>query len=646
MKTTEPKTSSANNQSSTVSPFFGKSDDSFFSVGGEKLSPFFNQGYIQATMKTGLPDDPYEKEAEKVSHQVVEGFDQAGNVQRKLSASGLQQFKIHPSIIGSRISKKSQKTLSRIPLSAQAKCSECEEEEKMDLKSGAVQFSGEGSAVTRDLENKIQSMRGGGQAMDNTTKAAMESSFGADFSSVKIHTNNQAVQMSQDLNAHAFTVGNDIFFNHGRYHPSSKQGIGLLAHELTHTVQQGGSVQNGQPVNLKEDKNMFGGSVAVGLKLPTSNPQKNQALFTKEINEFQKTGSKSNTGGRVHQNTAVPGIQKADVLENDLSTVPNNLTCPVSTEKVNDENASLDMTFNQGGTILTAEDITNIAVFVNNWHSSALSVPVRIHGYASKDGTPAINWPLSCGRAEAVSKQMQKIQPAAKLSTGKTFPAGTAGIPAGFVQVFAHGETEEFSKTSLLQNRRVTVFVPNIPALPAKLAKAPQAKLKTGPTYKPNVLAPLTTNTPTNKATNFTMAAEFQNDPPNGILATCGEIRQYIKWSNQNVDPARGGHEGFLTDKTFIPGTFYEDRDQVGKRYGHRQGPHSESLAGVNEFLNLKGKQDPLNGPRFNGRDTPNVNGTAAFITSFAGTWEFRLDAIDTCNGDKVLGTDTVKVNF
>jgi hypothetical protein len=241
---------------------------------------------------------------------------------------------------------------------------------------------------------------------------------------------------------------------------------------------------------------------------------------------------------------------------------------------------------------------------------------------------------------------MQKTQPAVKLSTGKTFPAGTAGIPSGFVQAFAHGETDEFSKTSLLQNRRATAFVPNVPALPKKLAKVPQAKLKTGPTYKPNGVAALTTNTPTNKATGFTMTAEFENDPANGIFATCGEIRQYIKWSNQNVDPARFGHEGFLTDKTFIPDTWYEDRDHVGIRYVHSQWPHSVSFAGVNEFLDEKGKQDPLNGTRFNGRDDPNVRGSAAFITSWTGTWEFRIEAIDTCNADKILGTDNVKVNF
>ena len=66
----------------------------------------------------------------------------------------------------------------------------------------------------------------------------MESRFGTDFSNVKIHTGNEAVQMSRELNAQAFMVGNDVYFNEGKYRPNSDSGKHLLAHELTHAVQQ------------------------------------------------------------------------------------------------------------------------------------------------------------------------------------------------------------------------------------------------------------------------------------------------------------------------------------------------------------------------------------------------------------------------
>jgi hypothetical protein len=77
----------------------------------------------------------------------------------------------------------------------------------------------------------------------------MESRFGSDFSSVKIHSDDSAAQISRELNAQAFTVGNDIYFNSGKYSPDSEHGKHLLAHELTHVVQQSFTVaQSKNPV--------------------------------------------------------------------------------------------------------------------------------------------------------------------------------------------------------------------------------------------------------------------------------------------------------------------------------------------------------------------------------------------------------------
>ena len=72
------------------------------------------------------------------------------------------------------------------------------------------------------------------------TRHFMESRIGADFSKVNIHTDGRAVQMSKDLKAQAFTVGHDVYFNSGKYSPDTKEGKHLLAHELTHVVQQKG----------------------------------------------------------------------------------------------------------------------------------------------------------------------------------------------------------------------------------------------------------------------------------------------------------------------------------------------------------------------------------------------------------------------
>lgn len=89
-----------------------------------------------------------------------------------------------------------------------------------------------------DLESRLQAQKGQGEPLDNRTRGEMENSFDTNFGGVKIHTGGEATQLSNDLNAQAFTHGNDIYFNEGTYNPETSAGKHLLAHELTHTVQQ------------------------------------------------------------------------------------------------------------------------------------------------------------------------------------------------------------------------------------------------------------------------------------------------------------------------------------------------------------------------------------------------------------------------
>ncbi|MEP6930657.1 MAG: DUF4157 domain-containing protein, partial [Flavobacterium sp.] len=91
--------------------------------------------------------------------------------------------------------------------------------------------------------------------LDKKTKKEMESGFGSDFSNVKIHTDASAVQMSQELGAQAFTNGNDVYFNQGKYNPGSQEGKHLLAHELTHTVQQTGAKQKSGTIQKSSIEN-------------------------------------------------------------------------------------------------------------------------------------------------------------------------------------------------------------------------------------------------------------------------------------------------------------------------------------------------------------------------------------------------------
>lgn len=94
--------------------------------------------------------------------------------------------------------------------------------------------------VSRAVSGAVTATRGGGNALPASMRAEMEARLGADFSAVRIHDDSQSHQLAQALGANAFTTGSDIYFNQGRYDPASPAGQRLLAHELTHVVQQGG----------------------------------------------------------------------------------------------------------------------------------------------------------------------------------------------------------------------------------------------------------------------------------------------------------------------------------------------------------------------------------------------------------------------
>ena len=99
--------------------------------------------------------------------------------------------------------------------------------------------SSEVKGVLSTLEDNLKSSKGSGSPLSPEVKSSMGESFGSDFKDVRIHNDSASAKMNKDLNAQAFTHGSDIYFNEGKYDPKSKAGSQLLAHELTHTIQQG-----------------------------------------------------------------------------------------------------------------------------------------------------------------------------------------------------------------------------------------------------------------------------------------------------------------------------------------------------------------------------------------------------------------------
>ncbi|MEM7522556.1 MAG: DUF4157 domain-containing protein [Pseudomonadota bacterium] len=113
-----------------------------------------------------------------------------------------------------------------------------EEAEEETIQRDAAGFFG--ASASPRVEAGVRAARGGGAPLAGDTRSRMEAGFGRDFGAVRIHDDARAARLNDEINAHAFTTGSDIFFGAGRYAPGTERGARLLAHELTHVAQQTG----------------------------------------------------------------------------------------------------------------------------------------------------------------------------------------------------------------------------------------------------------------------------------------------------------------------------------------------------------------------------------------------------------------------
>ena len=102
----------------------------------------------------------------------------------------------------------------------------------------ALQRKGDAMGGCEAPQSVHQTLNRPGQPLDDSTRDFMESRFGSDFSGVRVHTDSQSAQSAGDVSARAYTVGQDVVFGAGQYTPGTEGGKSLLAHELTHVVQQ------------------------------------------------------------------------------------------------------------------------------------------------------------------------------------------------------------------------------------------------------------------------------------------------------------------------------------------------------------------------------------------------------------------------
>lgn len=204
---------------------------------------------FQPKLTIGQPGDKYEQEADRVADSVMAMPVPTAQpkIQRQSEDEELQtkfSDSIPPSI-QLQVEEEEQvqaKVDALAPLIQRQEASQ--EDEQLQTK--PLQQESAPTNSTQDsptLESRLTAQQGSGSPLSKEARAFMEPRFGADFSQVKIHTNSSAVQMNKELSAQAFTHGNDIYFGAGKYNPGTSDGKQLLAHELTHVVQQTGAKQ-------------------------------------------------------------------------------------------------------------------------------------------------------------------------------------------------------------------------------------------------------------------------------------------------------------------------------------------------------------------------------------------------------------------
>jgi hypothetical protein len=182
---------------------------------------FGNNSFIQPRLTINNPNDVYEQEADAIADKIM-----------RMEQPFIQSKKI--------------------PLTQlQRKCAHCEEEEK---KMQRKEINTKQATANNSLENYVSTLSNSGQPLPGELRSYYEPHFGYDFSNVKVHTNTVAAKSAQSINALAYTSGNNIVFNNGQYAPDTSNGKRLLAHELTHVVQQNAQQLSRSIMRQPDDK--------------------------------------------------------------------------------------------------------------------------------------------------------------------------------------------------------------------------------------------------------------------------------------------------------------------------------------------------------------------------------------------------------
>jgi hypothetical protein len=236
------------------------------------------------TLQVGPADDRYEREADSIASRVV-------------AALQVPEGDVAPDEPVRRTTAVAQPLRRRTA--------------RRDESAETGQIGLEGGTVDQGFEQQLRSARAGGAPLQLPVRRRMEHAFGTDFSSVRVHGGGRAAELNDQISAKAFTVGSDIFFRDGVPDTGSRSGQELLAHELTHTLQQGGGAQR-QVV-----QRLFGRKKKTTTTTPTPTPKKSREeeqrdLLGKMKGEAAKAPAKKTTGS-----TGPKGLHDDVEVEND-----------------------------------------------------------------------------------------------------------------------------------------------------------------------------------------------------------------------------------------------------------------------------------------------------------------------------------------
>ena len=260
---------------------FAGSKSSTSAGGGLQESPGFPL-FLQPKLAISQPDDPYEQEADRVAEQVMRMPDPASMRSSVDTARGI------PVAIQRQCA---------ACASGRQPCSACEEDESV-----AVSRKAQG-AIGGDVPASVGSvLRSAGQPLAASSRAFFEPRFGQNLGQVRVHSDGAAQQSARDVNALAYTVGSHVVFGTGRYAPGTPNGQRLLAHELTHVLQQ-------QPQLARQEQ-------PLDHDPPAPQPQ--------DAPQADKAGTAGATS--VTSNCVPTGFSRADFLKNGGTTAEFGLT--------------------------------------------------------------------------------------------------------------------------------------------------------------------------------------------------------------------------------------------------------------------------------------------------------------------------------